>query len=62
MEDRSQDATLPNETWKGRKKKGNVPRLDFPQELSCMTGTDLTRIDGIDVMTAMTMLGQVGWD
>jgi hypothetical protein len=27
-----------------------------------MTGTDLIQIDGIDVMTAMTMLRQVGWD
>jgi len=27
-----------------------------------MTGTDLTQIDGIDVMTAMTMVSEVGWD
>ena len=27
-----------------------------------MTGTDLTRIDGIDVMTATTILSEAGWD
>ena len=27
-----------------------------------MTGTDLTRIDSIDVMTAMTVLSEAGWD
>jgi hypothetical protein len=27
-----------------------------------MTGTDLTRIDGIDVMTATTVISEAGWD
>jgi transposase len=27
-----------------------------------MTGTDLTQIDGIDVMAAMTVISEVGWD
>ena len=27
-----------------------------------MSGTDLTRIDSIDVMTATTILSEVGWD
>ncbi len=27
-----------------------------------MTGTDLTQIDGIDVMTAATVVSEVGWD
>ena len=27
-----------------------------------MTGTDLTRIDGIDVMTATTIISEAGWD
>jgi transposase len=27
-----------------------------------MTGTDLSQIDGIDVMTAMTILSEAGWD
>jgi transposase len=64
MEDRSQGATLPEETRKGRlkKKKGNAPQFDLREELFRMTGTDLTQIDGIDVMTAMTILSEVGWD
>ena len=27
-----------------------------------MAGTDLTHMDGVDVMTAMTILSEVGWD
>ena len=27
-----------------------------------MTGTDLTRIDGIDVRTAATVISEAGWD
>src|SRR5215467_2534801 len=64
MEDRSQGAELPEEKRKARlkKKKGNAPRFDLRQELFRMTGEDLTRIDGIDVMTATTILSEVGWD
>ena len=64
MEDRSQGATLPTETRKGRmkKKKGNTPQFDLRQDLFRVTGTDLTQIDGIDVMTAMTVLSEVGGD
>src|SRR5262244_2333367 len=63
LEDRSQGATLPEETRKGRrkKKKGN-PQFNLREELFRMTGTDLTQIDGIDVVTAMTVVSEVGWD
>src|SRR2546425_9826964 len=63
-EDRSQDAPLPEEKRKGRlkKKKGNAPQFDLREGLFRMTGTDLTRIDGIDVMTAMTIISEAGWD
>jgi len=63
LEDRTQGATLPEETRKGRrkKKKGN-PQFNLREELFRMTGTDLTQIDGIDVMTAMTVVSEVGWD
>jgi transposase len=63
-EDRTQGATLPEETRKERlrKKKGNKPQFDLRAELFRMTGTDLTQIDGIDVMTAMTILSESGWD
>ena len=62
-EDRTQGATLPEETRKGRrkKKKGN-PQFNLREELFRMTGVDLTQIDGIDVMTAMTVVSEVGWD
>ena len=63
-EDRSQGAPLPEEKRKERlkKKKGNKPQFDLREGLFRMTGTDLTRIDGIDVMTAMTIISEAGWD
>ncbi len=55
-EDRSAGAHLPEEKRKGRlkKKSGNKPRFDLRTGLFRMSGADLTRIDGLDVMTAMT--------
>jgi transposase len=64
-EDRSAGANLPEEKRKERlrkKKKGNTPQFDLRAELFRMTGADLTQIDGVDVMTAMTILSEVGWD
>jgi transposase len=63
-EDRSQAAPLPEEKRKGRRKKksGNKPQFDLRTGLFRMSGTDLTRIDSIDVMTATTILSEVGWD
>jgi transposase len=63
-EDRSQGASLPEEKRKERlkKKKGNKPRFDLRTGLFRMTGVDLTQIDGIDVMTATTILSEAGWD
>jgi transposase len=63
-EDRSQGASLPEEKRKGRlkKKKGNAPQFDLRAELFRMTGTDLTQIDAIDVVTATTIFGEAGWD
>jgi len=63
-EDRSQGACLPKETRKGRLKKNKKgkPAFDLRAELFRMTGTDLTQIDGIDVMTATTVMSEAGWD
>jgi hypothetical protein len=63
-EDRSQGASLPQEKRKDRlkKKKGNKPQFDLRTGLFRMAGVDLTRIDSIDVMTATTILSEVGWD
>ena len=62
--DRSAGATLPQEHRKGRREKNkkNKPQFDLRKQLFCMTGTDLTRIDGIDVLTAMTVISEAGWD
>jgi transposase len=62
--DRSQGATLPEEQRKGRlkKKRANKPQFDLRAELFRISGTDLTRIDSIDVMTAMTVISEAGWD
>jgi transposase len=40
----------------------NAPRFDLNTELQRVTGVDLTRIDGIDVMVAQTLLCEVGLD
>ncbi|HEY3619828.1 MAG TPA: IS110 family transposase, partial [Candidatus Sulfotelmatobacter sp.] len=63
-EDRSQGASLPKEMRKGRlvRKKGNKPVFALRAELFRITGTDLTQVDGIDVVTAATILSEAGWD
>src|SRR6059058_1669192 len=61
LEDRSHGTSLPEEKRKERlrkKKKGNAPQFDLRAELFRTTGTDLSQIDGIDVMTAMTILSE----
>ena len=40
----------------------NAPRFNLSSELQRITGVDLTRIDGIDVMVAQTLLSEVGLD
>jgi transposase len=40
----------------------NAPRFDLSSELQRVTGVDLTRIDGIDVMVAQTLVSEVGLD
>jgi transposase len=49
---------------KGKKAKPakNAPRFDLSSELQRITGVDLTRIDGIDVMVAQTLVSEVGLD
>jgi transposase len=65
MEDRSQGAVLPAEKRKSRLRKKtarNAPGFDVRTLLFRMTGIDLPQIDGIEVMTAMTVFSEVGWD
>ena len=40
----------------------NAPQFDLSSELQRIAGIDLTRIDGIDVMVAQTLLSEVGLD
>jgi transposase len=54
---------LPTPKAKTRKPAAkNAPRFDLSSELQRVTGVDLTRIDGIDVMVAQTLLSEVGLD
>jgi len=45
----------------GQKQK-NVPRFDLHAELERVCGVDLTSIDGINVMTAQTIVAELGTD
>jgi len=45
-----------------KKPRGNAPAFDLKTELRRVAGVDLTSIDGIDVMTAQTILAEVGPD
>jgi hypothetical protein len=47
---------------RSKKPKGNAPAFDLESELKRVTGVDLTLIDGVDVMTAQTILCEVGRD
>jgi transposase len=45
---------------KAKKPGDNAPRMDLTGELQRICGVDLTSIDGINVMTAFTVLSEVG--
>jgi transposase len=47
---------------KTRKPRGNEPQLDLQAERERVCGVDLTSIDGIRVMTAFTVISEVGTD
>jgi transposase len=47
---------------KSRKPRDNEPRMDMTEELKRICGVDLTSIDGIHVMTAFTVISEVGTD
>ena len=47
---------------KGKKAQGNSPKFALGQELARVAGVDFTRIDGISVMTAQTIISEVGLD
>jgi len=47
---------------KRRSQSKNAPKFDLRSHLFKLCGVDLTRIDGIDVTTAFTVLAEVGAD
>jgi transposase len=44
------------------KRRANAPQFDLREGLFRLTGTDLTRIDSIDVMTATTVISESAYD
>jgi transposase len=55
-------AEAPGGKKPARKPRKNQPRFDLKAELHRIFGVDLTRIDGIDVMTAQVILTELGPD
>lgn len=54
--------SLPQKRKKVRKPRDNEPRMDLKAELKRICGVDLTSIDGINVMTAFTVISEAGTD
>jgi hypothetical protein len=62
MESKANPEWLP-ELPRNKRPHGNVPeRLDLRDELYRTTGVDLTAIDGINILTAQTVISEVGHD
>lgn len=47
---------------RGKRAHGNAPQFDLRKELYRVTGVDWTQVDGIDVMTAQTVIAETGVD
>jgi hypothetical protein len=47
---------------KKKKQNKNNPHFHLADELQCISGVDLTRIDGVDVFVAQTVISEVGLD
>jgi transposase len=56
------DRHPPVAPMKKKRAKGNSPTFPLDKELVRITGVDFTRIDGINVMTAQTIISEVGLD
>ena len=58
----TQAAGKPARKKRSRGKHKNVPRFDLHAELKRVCGVDLTSIDGVDIMTAQTVVAELGTD
>lgn len=58
----SAEEPSPQKKQKKKRAGGNSPSFALDKELVRITGVDFTRIDGINVMTAQTILSEVGLD
>ncbi len=62
MEEKADPKTLP-ECKRNKRPHGNVPeKFDLREELYRIVGVDLTSIDGINGLTAQTVIAEVGYD
>jgi len=62
MEQKADPKTLP-ECERNKRPHGNVPKkFDLREELYRIVGVDLTSIDGINGLTAQTVIAEVGYD
>jgi transposase len=59
--DHTSPKTTPPQQSKAKRRK-NQPHFKLDQHLYRITGVDLTRIDGIDSMTAQTIITECGFD
>jgi transposase len=62
LEDRAESGSQPLPPKRGKRAGGNAPPFDLRSELYRISGLDLTRIDGINVMMAQTIVAEVGLD
>lgn len=60
FEDRSDGGTLPPRRSRGTRR--HVPSVDLRSALFRMTGVDLVRIEGIDEITALKVISEIGAD
>ena len=62
LEDKAEPGSKPPTPKAGKKAGGNAPQFNLRGELYRISGSDLTRIDGINVMVAQTIVAEVGLD
>jgi transposase len=58
----AEEPAQPGKKVRQAKPRGNAPGFDLKSELTRIAGVDLTAIEGIDVMTAQTILAEIGTD